>query len=168
MPTSRVPIWKLLTLVAVFGVAVAALRNPTVLTAGCVFSLTVGVLLFALVGTIARQGNGRLPWLGFVTFGTGYLVLAFIAENTHFLPKLPSISLMDALSNLFPVAESSLLLNLSTNKKETFWTEERVKFYQIGHCFIALLVGLVGSLLARMFRTSYDGTQPPGRRKETP
>lgn len=172
MPTLRFPIWKLSTLVALVGVAIAALRNPTPAWASWVFFLTIGSLLFALMGTIARQENGRLPYLGFVTFGTGYLVLASLTGAITEYPALPTSGLLDYLSKHFPVGESPVLPvpmtgNLSLVRKGfVAVTQERLRFDQIGHYLLTMLVGFVGSLLARLFRIKYDGTQPPETRRE--
>lgn len=181
MRSFKPPIWTLMLLVVPVAVGFGALRNPTALTAGCVLCLTVGLILFALVGTVARQGNGRLPYLGFTAFGTGYLGLAFMTGALAFhlqpttpslltgelaivpQPTLPTTGLLDSLSNAFPVGESPIKPNPLFSFKgfvsrgASFVTQERFWFDQTGHYLFALLIGLMGSILARYFATKPTG-----------
>ena len=57
MKRFRVPLWTLMLFVVLISFGFAALKNPTELMASCVYVLTVGLLLFALVGAIFRKGD---------------------------------------------------------------------------------------------------------------
>ena len=63
---------------AIFFVAVgfAALREADELWDSWLFSLTLGLLLVAVLLAAHRIGAGRTFWIGFALFGWGYLSLS--------------------------------------------------------------------------------------------
>ena len=71
MPKPRVSIGQLLMLVVLVAVGFAALRNPSELGSGTTFTLTVGLLLFASVGAIARQGKAINDSPGWASASSG-------------------------------------------------------------------------------------------------
>jgi Cu/Ag efflux pump CusA len=68
---------------AVLCVAVgfAALREADELWDTCLFSLTLGLLLFAVLLTAHRTGDRRAFWIGFALFGWGYLSFSLIPST---------------------------------------------------------------------------------------
>jgi hypothetical protein len=73
----RFSLWTMMAVVSVFAVACAAFRSATETWASAAFTLSLGVLLFAVLAALFRRGESRVFWLGFVCFGVPYLVLTF-------------------------------------------------------------------------------------------
>jgi hypothetical protein len=62
-------------------VGLAALREADKLWDGWLFSLTLGVLLFAVLLAAHRTGDRRAFWIGFALFGWGYLSFSLIPST---------------------------------------------------------------------------------------
>ena len=74
---SDVPLAALMFAVLFVAVGLAALRDPSELWASSLFSLTLVLLLVAMLGTVAHRGATRVAFLGFTLFAGTYLLLAF-------------------------------------------------------------------------------------------
>lgn len=72
-----ITIRTLMAFVVVTAVGLAAMRNANGLWAGCVFLVTLGVLLTAMLRTVHTSGASRAGWLGFSLFGFVYLAVTF-------------------------------------------------------------------------------------------
>jgi hypothetical protein len=68
----RMTISLAMALVLFAGVALAALRDPSVWWVGGLVACLIGLMLTACVGAMYRTGRARAFWLGIVVFGGGY------------------------------------------------------------------------------------------------
>jgi hypothetical protein len=119
--------------VLIAAVCLAALRFASETWAGVTLLATCAVLGLAIVGVICRDLTDRPWWLGFALFGWGYLALAFWSPfNTT---KLPTLTLIEALFKRADVAVPKSGL-------------DDLSFPQIAHCFWALLVAILGGMVA--------------------
>lgn len=73
----RVSISALLAGIAFFGVAFAAVVYPSPLAANAFYTLTVGMLLTGILGSVYSRGRSRAFWIGFSTFGWSYFLTVF-------------------------------------------------------------------------------------------
>ena len=62
-------------------VGFAALREADELWDSWLFSLTLGLLLFAVLLAAHRTGDRRAFWIGFALFGWGYLSFSLIPST---------------------------------------------------------------------------------------
>jgi hypothetical protein len=92
--TTRLSIAGLMGIVAVASLGLTALRSDSPIWAGVMFLTTCAVLSLAVVGSLCRAGKERTWWLGFATFGWGYLALVFLVPSWS---DLPITSLLDGL-----------------------------------------------------------------------
>lgn len=166
MTKLRISISYLMTVIVLIGLAFAALRTPNPLCAGVVTTLTVDGLLLVAIAAIVKKGNERLPWLGFALFGSGYYALHFISESAGY-PILNMIILM-RLSGLVPPVISSPTATPGgiprvTIDEDPLWTAQQASFDQISVSILALINGLVGSILARYFATNPDDPKATDR-----
>jgi hypothetical protein len=66
---------SLLVVIGVFGIALAALRNPSYLWANVTFSVALAAIVLAIINTIYGRGANRAYWLGFVLCGGTYFAI---------------------------------------------------------------------------------------------
>jgi heme A synthase len=80
----RVTIAQLMLVVVVLAVGFAALRTGTQTSLKVVHTLTLALLMIALVGSLARRRR-RAPWVGFAVFGwVPYLLMnANLLNSTY-------------------------------------------------------------------------------------
>jgi hypothetical protein len=75
MGANRISVAGLLGLVAVIAIGIASLRFATVAWTTAATTVTVGVLLAAVLGVIYLRGAARAFCVGFALFGWVYLIL---------------------------------------------------------------------------------------------
>ena len=75
MPRLRFSIARLMGIVLVSAVGLAAWHNADEPWAGVMLLLTWGILCLAIVGAVYCKGARRAWWLGFAIFGWGYFAL---------------------------------------------------------------------------------------------
>lgn len=75
MRAGRISIAGLVTLIAVVAVWLAALKVASDLWLGITSTVSLGLVLTAVLGTVFRKGKARGFWAGFTLFGVVYLVL---------------------------------------------------------------------------------------------
>jgi hypothetical protein len=75
MPRPRITIAKLVLVVLVAAIVLAALHGASALWAGMVFSVMFFVLFSALLGIVFGRGLRRIYWSGFALLGWGYLLV---------------------------------------------------------------------------------------------
>ena len=85
MPKRRVTIAGLIGLVALAGLATAAISAATSAWAGFWYSLTFFLLLASLLGIGFGRGSRRVFWTGFAALGWGYMVLQYVPIFGHYL-----------------------------------------------------------------------------------
>jgi hypothetical protein len=75
MRATRFSIGSLLALIAILGVALAALRSPSYLWANAAFTVALAAIVAAIVNVVLARGADRAYWLGFALFGGTYLAI---------------------------------------------------------------------------------------------
>jgi hypothetical protein len=96
MRNLRFNIATLLVIIFVLGVGFAALRESDDLWESGMFSLTLGVLLVAILLAVHRGKAKRAFWVGFALFGWGYLVLAEIPSIESRLLTTQGLTYLDS------------------------------------------------------------------------
>ena len=76
MPRMRTTIARLMSGMALFSIGLACLMYASTPWARAALSLTLGILTFAILGAVLRQGQRRAYWTGFAVCGWIYLVLS--------------------------------------------------------------------------------------------
>ncbi len=109
MSRARVSIAGLMGLIVMIALSVAALRSPTPLWSGTIFTLSLAALGVSLVGLVNRHGPRRAFWGGFAILGWGYWIAAlspWIGEAIG--PRLVTTELLsDFHDRRWPVAGAS-------------------------------------------------------------
>lgn len=128
-----------------FSLAAMALRSGDWLWARVIFSLTLAILLAAILGIVYRTGVNRAFWLGFAIFGWTYLLLAFtpafrVAEHHLFGKQVHSY-----LKDYSPEASSGIVIDSSGSRIAVF------SFAQIIYSLSAWLFGLIGGFVGVYF-----------------
>lgn len=128
MRIPRLSIARLMGVVLVASLALAALRSGSATWAGATFLVTCGVLMLAVVGAVCREGKERAWWLGFAFFGWGYLQLVFRARDYW---ELPTTSLLELFRPRFGIPPSN-----------------DFAYCRVGHCLFGLAAAGLGGLAA--------------------
>lgn len=151
----RITTAGLMGVVTVVSVVLAALRSGSHVWAGAVFLLTCGVIALAAVGSVLVASSARAWWLGFVTFGGTYLVLAFYPlPGASDAPGLPTETLLRC---VMPY------VGPGPDWQPGFHSLVDNPYLQTEHCLCGLLAGsLVGALAYASFGSSRVDTPPPG------
>src|SRR5262245_19582567 len=103
MGSLRFSLASLVGVVAALAFGLAALRSANQLWASAVFSLTLVLLLAAVLGVSFGHGPGRVYWGGFAIFGWAYLALALGPGFTNVVgPHLLTTKLLTAAERLLP------------------------------------------------------------------
>jgi hypothetical protein len=84
-------------------VGFAALREADELWDNWLFSLTLGLLLFAVLLAAYRTGERRAFWIGFALFGWGYLSLSLIPSTEPRLITTKALSYLHHQSTIFGI-----------------------------------------------------------------
>ncbi len=85
MPSIRISIRGLIGLILIASLWIAALARATELWVTITDTLTLGLLLMAILGTFIHRGKSRCFWAGFALFGFTHLFLthwAFGIQNS--------------------------------------------------------------------------------------
>ena len=153
MPRFRVSIAGLLTLVAVVALWMASLRSASVWWTSIFSTLTLGILLTAVLGVFFLRGPDRAFWAGFALFGLVYLALVnwdwIGAQFGH-----------DLTSGLSALANAVIPPVPALNPPNTQATQQHYElarnhqvmlgnFAQIGRLTLDLLFALVGGYVGR-------------------
>ena len=159
MHPRRISLASLLGIVAVAGLGLAGLKSATVLWTTAATTVTLGLLLAAVLGAALLRGAERAFWLGFALFGWVYLLLVdwswIGAQVGHDLTG----GFRELIDALFP--SDPKLRNVSTTAPEYFAAARRRDIrigntVQISRLFLCLLFALVGGLVGRAFRARAD------------
>jgi WD40 repeat protein len=92
----RFNIASLLVVVLVLGVGFAALRESSDLWDSALFTLTLGMLLVAILLAIHRAESRRAFWTGFALFGSGYLALSLVQSIESRLATTKALTYLDS------------------------------------------------------------------------
>ena len=146
MRRPRFSIAGLMGFVVVAAVGLAALRSPSVAWASTLFMVTCGVFGLAIVGAIYRSGVARAWWLGFCVFGLGYLAVVGFTRSEYLFPHMPTSHVLIALRPMLGHPVEFVTGSRSRNALRALNL-----YMHIGHALWALLAGLLGGTLARIF-----------------
>jgi hypothetical protein len=164
----RISIAGLMLLVAVAALGVMGLKEGTALWASATFTLTVVILLGAILNTIHGRGSRRAFWGGFVLFGWVYLLWIFrpwahpqnesevppvltsvlldlVHERIHVEPQYipdpnyPSVSTGVPGPAIYPGGVPMIL-----KPGTVYWLGDVTNYRQVGHCLAALFFSIVG------------------------
>jgi hypothetical protein len=141
--------------ILVLALAIAALRSPSDYWVSAMFSMTLGLLLTAVLGVVYRRGARRAFWLGFALFGWVYWLMSFGPWfDTWVEPHLLLTRPIKALSNaMHPPAEFEGSIQLGTSEDFASRASFQVldNFWRIGKSLAVLVVGLLGGFVAAGF-----------------
>jgi hypothetical protein len=165
----RVSIAGLMVAIAVVALGILGLKEGTAPWAAGTFTLTVLILLGAIVSTVHSRGVERASWFGFALFGWVYLIGTFgpLSDTGVKTPPMLTASLLDQLDPLIHPAPqyipnpqyqgnpltfvaSSFVSPTIIKPGTVFWQGNRVNYLQIGHCLGAVLFGCLGALWSRV------------------
>jgi hypothetical protein len=108
MRLPRFSIASISAVIAIFAVALAALRSPSYLWANVTFSLALGALVVAIINVIYGRGAGRAYWLGFTLCGGIYLAIcSFPGLHDSVCPRLVTEVVLDFLYPHLSPAETT-------------------------------------------------------------
>jgi hypothetical protein len=158
----RFSLAALMVIVVVAGVGFAAMRSSTTLWASEIFTLTLGMLLVGAFGAMAHRGRTRLTWAGFALFGWAYLLAVFgpwADPNGATVPPLLTTRLLQQIgpqvlgsqwgASAGYMGETDVVIAGVTVRSPRH-------FPGIGHCFSALVFGLIGDGVGRTFAPRSD------------
>jgi hypothetical protein len=177
----RFTIARMMVLVVVSGLAIAALRIASRPWASVIVTLTVLSLGVSILGVLTAQGKDRAFWVGFTVFGGFYVVLSSGPWfETAVRPRLLSsrviellhphldrrgardhvyldldsyyLALWDSTPGQAAASPSSGLIRLSIALSAKVPEE----FMRIGHGLTALLLAFLGAQIAKQFWLTRD------------
>jgi hypothetical protein len=168
MTRYRFTLAQLMAIVLFIGFGFAALRLATVLWASAIFTLTVVILLVAVLGAMARQGRARMTWAGFALFGWVYLGTTFGPwAAVHGVAAPPyatrwpldywDVKLWSGRGRVDTAPVGEMLFP----RFPPAWPgRDAFQARRIGHCFAAILFGLVGAVSGRFLASRYEHSNP--------
>jgi hypothetical protein len=152
MRLPRFSIARLMGVVLLVALGLAALRDSSEIWAGVLLLLTSGILALAVVGAACRRGADRAWWLGFAVFGWGYLALAFWGAYSS--PSLPTMTLLRAVVPDIdepPAAMGGRGGGFTGAPFGGCMVVLDFSRWQVGHCLWGLVAAALGGYLARAF-----------------
>jgi hypothetical protein len=161
--------------VALVGLAVAALRDPTVFWTRLSFTLAILGTAIAVLGAVVRHGPARPHWLGAALFAGGYLMLTFgpwfdtevrphllttgllewLYPRVHTTPMLSDAQRGTAMLRIFGGDQGRSVVSTEGYHRVT-GSGLQMNFERIGHSLMAMACGLVGAVLVRMLSPRRD------------
>ncbi len=104
----RFSIGTLLAVIAILGVAMAVLRNPSYLWAALTFTTALLAVIAAVASAIVARGARRAYWLGFSLFGGTYLAICTMPGlHDEVCPRLATEALFDFIYPLMAPADAA-------------------------------------------------------------
>jgi hypothetical protein len=153
MSIFRVSTLALMAVTLLFALGFAALRSGSELWFSAVYTLTVALLLVAVVAARYRRGDEAAFWFGFAVFGWGYFLLGLGPWTNTDSSLSESIggsfneNLLTSKLILFLVAR----LRTATNDLEAI---DKITANTIGisHLLVTLVLALLGGVIAILVR----------------
>lgn len=132
--SSRWSIAGLMGVVLLAAFSMAALRSGSQVWAGATFLVTCAFLGLGGVGVVCAGAGARAWWLGFTTFGSGYMAWAFLAPyGTFGATRMMTLEVLKA---------GEFCLGAQAPKPVHL-------FWEIAHCLWSLVFAALGGMLAR-------------------
>ncbi len=127
----RFSLLTVLLLTAFAGIASAALIGASPLWVSITYTAAIVSLLVAILGIVYRRGARRAFWIGFLTFGCGYLFGSrfWLITESHLIS-------WELLDHVYTAMGSTLV---------------RSDFLSVGRSVAIIVSGLMGGLVARWF-----------------
>ena len=164
-------VFGLLVFVAFVSVACAALVYASLWWASICLTGAVIAQLAAILGVVYRRGSGRAFWLGFALLGCAYLLMAFAPGLDRVIgyrlvttklfgllqPKLQRTTIHSNASELALFPGEGALATVTETGRYYAPAPQWDHFQQAGHSLMAIVIGVLGGLLARYF---YNTRQP--------
>src|SRR5262245_19512586 len=143
----RFPLISLFAFTALAAVSCAALVNPTEVWTIEIVTCVVASLFFGGLVAMHGEGTGRAFWQGYTLTGWSYLALVFVLNVAdHFMETetnsyLATSRLVQWLCNArWP---SPFVVSVTPVMPEAWWYT-----YVIGECLWAVVLGLIGGVIA--------------------
>jgi hypothetical protein len=165
----KISIAGMMLAVAVVALGVVGLKEGTELWASATFTLTVVILLGAILNAWHGRGSRRAFWAGFLLFGWAYLIWVFrpwtyqntqlnvpptltgvlldvVHERIHVEPQYipnPNLTAGAVTVPTIPFGqpmEPAMILKPGS----VYWQGDIESYRQVGHCLASLLFGVVG------------------------
>ncbi|MHB1557833.1 MAG: hypothetical protein ACYC61_10155 [Isosphaeraceae bacterium] len=149
----RFSIARLMGVVILAAMGVAALRQSSEAWAGSMLLITLGAIAIALTGAFTREPAERAGWLGFALFGGGYLALAYATSTPN--STLPTLSLAQAIEGSWHISPPT-----PASRNETGW-DALPSRYRIVHLIWALGFAGLGSVLSLFFAGGTTAVREP-------
>lgn len=149
----RFSIARLMGVVILAAMGVAALRQSSEAWAGPMLLITLGAIAIALTGAFTREPAERAGWLGFALFGGGYLALAYATSTPN--STLPTLSLAQAIEGSWHISPPT-----PASRNETGWDALPAR-YRIVHLIWALGFAGLGSVLSLFFAGGTTAVREP-------
>jgi hypothetical protein len=151
MPRLRISLAGSLGIVAVIAMGLAGMVSASRLWTAAAATVTLALLLTALLGACLLDGIDRAFWAGFALFGWSYIILV----NWDWIGGQFGHDLTFGLSDLAEVAiprpEPPVGIPFDPISMETGRQIRLGNFVQIGRMFLALAFGLLGGSIAQVF-----------------
>jgi hypothetical protein len=153
----RFTIGGLMAVIGVSAIGLAALAKPNAIWAGALPILAHALLGLSILGVVIRRQAARAWWLGWAVFEWGYLRMSSSASWVWgpLSQDLPTIRLLEYFRVRLGAAPKVAGVNGGRLDIEA-------AIAQIGHCFWAILAGILGATLARAL-FALPAAPPPGK-----
>lgn len=167
MGPQRLSVLALVLVIVIVAIAMAVLRELTPLLASFIFTITVFILLCA---TLFAWLNPSPALQGFALFGWASLLLSFgpLANGLPVPESLGTVALQLVHAALKypppPVGhvESRVIATRLTVQTPDGLFLSTLAYVQIGHCFMSLAAGVVGSVVGRVYASRIRPREPEG------
>jgi hypothetical protein len=166
MPRFRISIASLLGIVAVIAIGLAGMLSASSVWTTAAATVTLALLLTALLASVLLDGTDRAFWAGFALFGWSYLLLVnwdwvggqFGHDLTSGLSDIAEAIFDDA-----PPAAGPFQAPVSSPQYLQWARMRQIKlgnFVQIGRMCLSLVFGLLGGSIARGMAGRRDPRHP--------
>jgi hypothetical protein len=172
----RFTIRSLMGSIIALALAFAALRNADDCWSGGVLLVTLVLMGTAVLAVVYERGGAQAGWLGFLVFSGAYLGLSLgqlpSAEVSANLPTTRFMSYAHARVDTVGRLRNKLVFQIVDRATGTTTFDEAAiqadpsqmwkavmpgainhrAFSTVGHCLLALLAGLLGAMIGRIFQ----------------
>lgn len=173
IPRSTLARWLLAVPLAGFGLAAMRRNDPR--WSSAFEALTIALLAIAALGTVLARGRGRVAWAAFALLGGSYLGFAtwsghapmlpttrllewlgprlvYLGRKVAALPRADFDHAFSAWAEAHPGAVTPAIIGSSVSGEDihiTWFDSDLGPFLRAGQCLFALLLGWLGSAIAR-------------------
>jgi hypothetical protein len=155
MSRQRSSLARLSAFVLIVGLMFACLKNPSIILASAVFTLTTGVLLAGILCVAYHEPPRRYFWLGFAVFGLGHQFVAC------WLPWSPDRQPILLTSHLYALCREIVLFGYVSFESHlwgmTLTRLDGALSWQMAQSFFSLLVAYVAGLVTQFVFVRRDG-----------